>query len=337
MHLITLCSDASVLVSGIKSTSHIAGSVLSDKTSSGNHVAIRKQHLSLEKDNHAKIALVGRTFAHLVEGFRRLDHVQEVEQKSQIIYHFAKIFSTTISQIGKLSVNVSVKQDSVSQKPYKGRGRRRKNTPAPQHPSELYGIRLELCKLFVQMLSLVQLEADWRREVVDGAMYSLLSRAGTILKAFVFEDQNDDQVPSDIEPSPINDQNTLLEEAPFMVWILERAMAIVQRSSANADMETIQKSQIGGHRAFETPHLEISDIARSRLQNTLMKAVFQDDERNFEDRLFEPTSPGFDFGSTLPTIGRDNIANWFKSEIWRLVGWDILRKSIEVDSEEDNI
>ena len=338
-----LCSDATVLVFSINQTEQIVNPTPAQRTSTRNNVVMRKTQTSPNDNNNnnnnnnrATIEFVGRTFKHLIEGLGFLNTAEGFEQKHKILYTFVKVFAAILTQIGKLSVNIPGWQKDTLEKPNKGRGRRRKPIPDHQSSPRLGDIRLDLCKLFVRMLSTLDLKEEWSREVVDGAMYHLLARAGTTLKAVVFRDEYSEQVSSGKGVMPNCDQNILLAEAPFLVWILERAMAVLQHSTIRTTTKPAPKPPPAAHRDLLPARPELSDIARTRLQNTLLKAIFPGDVTSFEERLFEPSDPGLDFENTLPIIERGDVATWFKSEIWRLIGWDTLLKHIDIEQGEDH-
>ena len=332
--LVALASDASVLVSSIKDTGLVAGATLPERPNTKSHVAIQKPRRSLDEDNTAKMELVGKTFRDLIEAFGRLESGQGLELGNDVIYHFAKLFQTILTRISKLSSVALEKQNDSQRRLNKGKGRRRKKVLASQPSIELCGVRIELCKLFIRMFSIVSLGPNRCKEVADGAMYFLLTRAGAALKAFTFGTNDDEQTLSGDGTVSDSDYEVLLAEAPFLVWILERTMAATQRSKATIRTRPARASQLGEHQALRLPNLEISDIARSRLQNTLMKALFKEDEVNFVERLLEPLDPGLDLGDALPAVEKEDVANWFKREVWRLIGWDILRKSIDLEGDE---
>ena len=242
----------------------------------------------------------------------------------QAIYHIVSIFRKIIERIQRLSEEPA----SVTELPRRGTGKSK----------QLWGLaiatafdqgdaRAGLGRLFITLLVTWDTEMNHAKDVREGAMYLLLNRAGTVLKTFVFDVAV--QAWSQNSPPPIStsqgkamDQKLLAIqlEAPYLVWILERALALVQKSPNKGS--SVASSLDNNGDQHNLPGMQM------QLQQTLLQGMFQDDTASFADRLREPILPSSVHELQIPMIDNGDIFDWYKRAIWRIVGWQELRKHL---------
>ena len=175
------------------------------------------------------------------------------------------------------------------------------------------------------------------KDLIEGAMYVLLTRAGSLLKMFVFDGEQigSEQVASSKSIQKRNDGRpeelliAMQTEARYIIWILERVMHLQAPLAATRLADFGNSNAPSFNNLAPTPTLPLALEAQIKFQNTLLKAVFGSDDASFEERFRAPENPGLNLGRNIASVEKGDVKNWYKQEIWRLVGWDVLRKSID--------
>lgn len=172
---------------------------------------------------------------------------------------------------------------------------------------------------------------------MEGLLFFLFSRVGAALKIFVFENDYPEDflgVPSSssqitaIHPDYEQDQRNAKAQAACLIHLLDRLMPSVREGSRNAS-----------HSPSPTPatpplgiaQQKLAKIPSSALQDTLLHVMFgaSAEPADFSDTLTPPTPPEenlrYDVADTLLKKGEEGgVEDWFKREVWRVVGWDVL-------------
>jgi hypothetical protein len=163
--------------------------------------------------------------------------------------------------------------------------------------------------------------------VLEGYLFVLLRRVGTVLSAIEFNEMiSNPELHASETKLPLPDGlvragsdavsfQCFQSEAIHLAWLLEKAVALVYSLS--------MKSTFGvsdGPKAGETPKESLLRFTKKKMQRTLLKAVFREDEPLFLDSLKRP-QPG---KISLPSTEDKMDPEWFSREVWRLLGWDIL-------------
>jgi len=187
---------------------------------------------------------------------------------------------------------------------------------------------IKLCELEIAMLGSLDVGNQIQAKVLQGFLCILFEKVGQGLKRFVFglEDDGLPQQSDGNEPSKSHDRReddeAIEAQGPYMVWILEQAESFLSRHNfSDNSNQTLSRTNVNDAAMF----------ARNKLQNTLLKSVFgQEASMGFEPSLQSPgTIVVADLeGLNLPPV---ELKNWFKHEVWRIVGWDVLRNRITWD------
>lgn len=167
-------------------------------------------------------------------------------------------------------------------------------------------------------------------DVLEGYLYILLTRVGTVLSAVVFKDlTSNPDLRMETEQLPLpaglvdvssggSTMNATEDEARYLVWLLEKAMAVIYSVSMQPASTEPQDR--------ETTKSTLLRFAKRRLQSTVLRAALRDDEPLFLDSLTAPTAGG---ETMEPSADADRrlegpTTEWYPREVWRLLGWDIL-------------
>ena len=246
--------------------------------------------------------------------------------EGRVVHAVSGLFNTILEQIHQLSA-VPSKPIVVREEANRGRGRA-KMPPIPNIASiDPDGACISLAQLGVWIFASLDLANRTQHRISEGCLFYLLERTGHMLQYFTFGTDGFER--QDSCANAESHQGFHESEAPYLVWILERVMPIVGNSDASktGERDANYTEQLNeGHDILKS---RLPRIAKDRLQKTLLKAVFDDDTITFEERLFKPICPTPE-RSSAPQIGNHDMAAWFKSKIWVMLGWDMLRQHIRL-------
>lgn len=201
-----------------------------------------------------------------------------------------------------------------------------------------------LCELAVSFIALVHAPDLAHEHVKEGCLFLLYDKVGQGLKAFVDESQYEDmsqeqagngllhQKKGGTRDKGRNPVELLEASAPYFIWMLERTQTLVSAqhhppifSQQTKDRDTVALTVS----TFRTSNEESIVDARKKLQHTLLKAVFDNDTcHKFEPSL---TFPKPTAASDIPKtdVAKAGVRDWFKQEVWRIVGWDVLAEHVK--------
>lgn len=264
----------------------------------------------IDPDIHKKFITIGRLFPYLLQSVRKLSQTdQEKNFEPRATYHFIELFRDLLQHICALSIR-HMKYSGRSNNPQKGKKTPRAKTKvtAPQISSQTLDKSIKiLCYLLNTFISALDTSITTDKQIFEGFLYFLLQHVGTTLKIFVFGNNDTSKIispnpipPISLAPSPQTHEEEKQHaeaQAPYLIQILSQAIQIA----------ICQPNPIS-----------------SSLQSTLLTALFGP---VFPCALPKPLSPDPDPNVNTETEWakhEDGIPGWFKSEVWRLVGWDVL-------------
>jgi hypothetical protein len=111
-------------------------------------------------------------------------------------------------------------------------------------------------------------------------------------------------------------------ECRYLVAILQQLMLYIDKQESLAGSEavpflTLKRSSVASNRAFAAR-------VRKKLQDTLLRGVFGDDDESFKDALRKPIVVPANDNVDIAGSGQGESKDWFIGEVWRLLGWNIL-------------
>ena len=203
---------------------------------------------------------------------------------------------------------------------------------------------LTLCELTITMMRCLDVTIPSHREVLEGFLFLLLKRVGQALKVFVFEDGilqdlEFDGIGSTAPNGTATNHQVIEAQAPCLIYLLEQ----VQSFTLTLDFQTQPiPGSIELHQKSTTPSTTpssttLSNHAHNRLQHTLLTAVFGDQTRSDFQAAFTP--PDAPIGDNMAAkfsegIRTEGVRDWFKQEVWRIIGWDALKRAIQLGEDK---
>ena len=274
------------------------------------------------EDCAARAKIISRTFHRILVGWDKLGgNTADKGLEGHYIHQLLAIFYGVLDLLGKLAK--SSRRISTQCKP--PRKKQKRAQPSWVNNVDTLSTQYHLCELFVLMFASLQLEQAAHREIMEGTMRCLLLRVGNILRVFVFESPFDEESEehtsrpsrSSAEDTELKNNSAMEAEAPYLLWIFEKVMVLWQKKmrSSSSNEEAIKL-----------------DDRKTELQSTMLLGVFPNDHRYFIKSLQEPLSvPGVDVDDGVIMVAKEDIRNYFKQEVNRLLGWDVLGKLIAWD------
>lgn len=196
----------------------------------------------------------------------------------------------------------------------------------------------ELTTLLCTLLSALTPDRNGAHAAVfKGILFLLLDRTGKCLYPLTFGYERTTSIEDDIEAQPLNEikMNALNVEVKFLAQLLERAMnlAPVFLGSTVAPGATNLSKKATRSAANTGPRPSLTVAAKETLQATLIYCMYGDrvpdhfeagNAKAFMDILRKPAvvTPL----PKPPVLDEADVPEWFKDQVWKLVGWDILTR-----------
>ncbi|RDW63022.1 uncharacterized protein DSM5745_10133 [Aspergillus mulundensis] len=187
----------------------------------------------------------------------------------------------------------------------------------------------QLTLLLNRMVISLDLACPGHRQLLEGFLYTLLSRAGSVLCLFVFQDlqlRPDLQADPDQLPLPAGLRDAKVDdrslggaqvEARYLVCLVRGALAVLDKPPSLSSAAS--EDQFGG---------QFLSTIRARLQSTLVQAVFGANS-DFGQTLQQPVEPkGLDIRRVLEDHQPSELSvpEWYTQQLWQLLGWELLSK-----------
>lgn len=297
---------------------------------------------------NAKLKIAAFTFHCLLDSLRKIENSTEGPIfRGQVIYGFVEIFRDLLQHVCTLSVIQADHKPALplAHNSWSSRTRigQRAEVP-PQHSSsstEKNGSIWKLCNLLLNLASNLDISTSSHNEILEGLLYFLISRVGAALKIFVFENDYPEDflgVPSSgsqitaIHPDYEQDRRNAKTQATYLVHLLDRLIPFAREGSRDASHSSSPRP---GTPPSGIAQQKLAKIPSSALQDTLLHVIFgaSAEPNDFSDALIPPTPPEENprddvADKLLGETDEGGVEDWFKREVWRVVGWDVLGGNI---------
>lgn len=257
--------------------------------------------------------------------------------QSQLIYVTVKLLKDILDRVCHLAAATPIENRGRKEMPTR-RGTdcdKRPDNPQALEWTPVEGI-MRICSFFVGALQSLRRAQETDEAIREGLMFFLLGRIGGILNTFVFGEDDglwnvalgqDDTRATELSAFRQETRISKERQAPYLIWLLERSMACftVDTGPSSQCQTTSQAVRSPSRRVRQGI---LSKKLKLQLQDTILKEVLGDDLRNFKSALEQCQDPGICI-EPWPAIRQTDIVDYFKAEVWRLVGWDCLKDQIE--------
>jgi len=175
-------------------------------------------------------------------------------------------------------------------------------------------------------------------QLFEGIVYILFERVGSRLYYCTFGRHRGATLEERIalpstpsEPREIaqhNIESTAIRlEVKALIVVLERVMGV---APLHMNPQSTKQNKASTARTLTLKNLsftrtKLCSLAKDRLQRTLVTCTFGN---NVEDDFVDVLTRPVDFGPAprAPKVEDKDVLEWYQSQVWRLIGWDILEK-----------
>ncbi|PLB44384.1 hypothetical protein P170DRAFT_503100 [Aspergillus steynii IBT 23096] len=189
----------------------------------------------------------------------------------------------------------------------------------------------QIAFLLNSMVASLDAACAGHQNLLEGFLFVLLSRVGKLLSLFAFQDlqlrpdlyadPGKLPIPAGLDGFDLNDQAQCAAkmEARHVIWLLERALAVVDSFRSSSSTSASQKD---GENGIFTKKI------KKKLQSTLLQAVFGESPqwKNALQTLSQPDQKDLDRLLSNSPVSEKDTSDWFIQETWRLLGWEMLEK-----------
>lgn len=296
----------------------------------------------------AALTATGRVSAALLVGYTRLcKHDEKAALQGQTTHAMAQMYGKLLQalQAASASSTASVTGPAMSASPSKA-SKTKQNSPQKSTPRVLVKddpIMNAITSLLISLLKQLDVKYDCHKELYEGYLFCIISALGDRLHTIVFHRPRGATISEDIAapmPDPEHENTTFQPEAPdslpirqarleapYLLHLLKHALAI-----APTFFGKLAKGGKPSTKPGVATKSSIALLAKERLQRTLVNAIFgtegvAEESDMLTECLRMPVFRGA--GITAPRVKETEVCEWFKEEVWRLLGWEVLGKELD--------
>ncbi|EON64141.1 hypothetical protein W97_03371 [Coniosporium apollinis CBS 100218] len=291
-----------------------------------------------------------RAFSSLLHGLTKITNGDADRMRSgPIVYAFTKAFTVMLDCITEASLARAEKELAAAEAETSSTGVQKSKTKSKiLKTAKEESVPRAVSTFLAALISYLDASDAAHRELFEGFMFVLLERTAKRLYVYTFNRERSATIEHDISP-PMTlgsagagakkelEKKTMNIEAPNLLAVLERAMAVapahmaaqpVVAASQASRRATGATKQATGRTGGSTGKTGLSLNAKDKLQRTLVNAMFGcDEDSDFMDCLRMPAR--FPPISAPPKFDEQQTGDWFKEELWRLLGWEILGRETD--------
>ena len=236
--------------------------------------------------------------------------------EGSIIYKFVETYKTVLQRVCTLAAHDGLSTETTSRPSIsacaKGeqptRGERSGSATIPFKQPEII---LSLCDLAVAMTTALNPTKPAHARMLEGCLSLLMTKIGSGLRTAIFGIRNNHATNNETRDPErgLEEADRMLEaQGPYLIYILERTPTKL----------------ISDQSPQQTPSSALLRLAKEKLQNTMLNAVFPHSTLGLMKHSLEPPGePPADLQQFLD-VEAGEARDWYKNEVWRLVGWDAL-------------
>ena len=292
--------------------------------------------LDQDKSNFTlAMTVCARAFMSVLVGVNRMGTLSQDQRLSHLIVcELASSFNVALFAIESAARQTAQLEINRTRKSQKGREVKVVNESAPARA---------LAHLLIAFLGFLDKNDRTHQQLFDSFVYLLLERVGQRLFYCTFKRHRSSKPDHDLEPLPepmdqIEASKREMEalgtrfEVKALVLVLERAMGLapghMNPQSSRSNRRTTISRNLSLRNLPTASRVRLSPSIKDRLQRTLITCMYGDKgDDEFLDVLTKPV-PSTRLGplQKVKKVEDKDVEDWYKKEVWRLVGWDILTK-----------
>jgi hypothetical protein len=300
------------------------------------------QHIDALKST---LALCRRAMASIIVAYGHLgasDNDDNVQ--GQAIYAVVHMFRKCLAAFATLSNAESRRAIAAELTIQNASSKARLKAPRPFNIKEIPSLSV-FTHFLEGIVGMLDSKVEAHKALFDGFAYCVLQILGARLHRTVFGhvraptieaeimkstavDEIEDDGPLAATPRHNEEQKQGRLEGPYLIHLLNHIMkaapsylGLIQPANGRAKLPTVSGLKRG----------TLTVEAKNCLQRTLVNCIFGNEGVSGDDSLSYclkmPVKTAVSV--TMPKIKETEVPDWFQSEMWRLLGWDILSKEGE--------
>lgn len=290
------------------------------------------------------LAAVIRAMQSLLIGYARLTKIAEgAEVQGQIVYRYVHVLEKSMLMLSDFTKGAGAGSVPATRQERPSTSKGKSKQGAMSSVKQGKHISLDTVSSFVaRSMDLLDAKVKAHKPLFEGMAYVLIERLGACLytlsfgraRAATMEHEiaaaaQPDAIEDDDETSPnkLDEEDVKLAkiEAPYLVRLLAHLMRAAPAHFGASTPSKPSKSKAAQKQPMKD---NLAITAKERLQRTLVNCMFGtegvDETDLFMDCLRKPVcdTPL----PTLPAVKEADVQEWFKEEVWQLLGWEILAR-----------
>lgn len=302
-------------------------------------MSARATSLDNDKSDFANaLTICARAFMSLLVGTQRfLELSSDARLPGLIVCELANMFKSALS-----SIELSARQTANTTTLHPKGNRNATDKKSADIVKESRPARA-IAHLLIGFLGFLEQTDSFHQKVFEGFVFVLFERIGKQLYYCTFGHARSTTVEGNIMPPsklgsapsiPNGSEVLALRlELKALVLILERAMGLApDHMNPQADRKRCNPNRLArtlSLKSFPTASKSrLCALAKDRLQRTLLTCMYGGTTQDgFLDVLTKPVSL-IRLGSLISPaeVEEEDIEQWYRREVWRLVGWDVLAR-----------
>lgn len=307
--------------------------------------AVQSQCRAEDSDTNtlkATLTAAARVGASLLVGYTRLcKHDEQSTLQGQATFAMVQMFDQCLRTLQAASETRTapalgpIMTAGASTAPPTKQKSPQKSTPRVQIRDD--PILNAITSFLVTLLKHLDIKHDSHKDLYEGYFFTIISALGARLHTIVFNQPRSATLSEDIL-APIPDPDLPADslplkraklEAPYLVHLLKHTLTL-----APTFFGKLAKGGKPSTKPGVASKNSIALLAKERLQRTLVNAIFGTEGVGEESDMLSEClrMPVFNSGAamTVPRVKEVEVGEWFKEEVWRLLGWEVLGKELDV-------
>ncbi|KAI7164624.1 sure-like protein [Hortaea werneckii] len=292
----------------------------------------------------SNLRAANRAVVSLISGLNRLSGAANgPEVQGRVMYAYVRMFCELIEALEEASSREITKPLAGSEERHStSKGKKKCEHAKPANLKDrptLNALTAFLCGI----LDLLDPKVEAHGSLFEGFAYAVLNKLGSRLYTLIFGHARAptleaeiaranelDEVDDSLQRSTPHRNEVELQqaklEAPYLIHLLARLM-----NAAPAHLGAIISTKTGKPKQANNKGSmkgALAFTAKDRLQRTLVNCMFGfdgvDEQSPLRDCLKMPAAP--DTPLPIPKVKEAEVQEWFKEEVWKLLGWEVLSK-----------
>ncbi|KAF2758897.1 hypothetical protein EJ05DRAFT_484992 [Pseudovirgaria hyperparasitica] len=285
------------------------------------------------------IRAIACAFSTLLLGLSNIPRQAAFEDPTaHVVYCCARMFQVALKAIvdsaESKAARSSIDTTGTGSQLGKTKPKSRQNTPQAQDLGRAITQFLNAC------LSALDPSQSSHRDIFEALMYVLLERVGRRIYCCTFSHERGQSVDDDIRlggsgcASDEQGAKSLAYEAPYLISILEKSFSLAPQllgpviTSMQRTKTAVRGKQSTASKTTSVPKVLLHTHAKELLQQTLVNGIFGSNEGTTADNCLHKPLPS----SKIPTVPHEyetHTADWFRQQVWQVVGWGILGREAD--------